>query len=175
MPLFGRKSIKVRAGRSAFDCWRSFSAAAKPSLPDLEDVIASAQRELPSRVGYSVLASAYLVGAELAGIATVPTDEACRFAGLAAVVVKRGTSDVELPIVITRRYQTVRGKLRGSVFVPRDVEEAFAGRIERLEANALDARAFESVRTLARRVRRPAELDAEARQFMSDVGNALQT
>jgi hypothetical protein len=171
MPLFGGESY--RKHKSAAQHWRDLSALTSPAVAGVEATISAAQKELPSRDAYWVLAAAYLVAAQLAGLDAVPSDEACRFAGLSAAVLKRASVEVEMLPEISQRYQVVRGRLRGSVYIPRDVEEAFAGHTERLEGLALEPSGFETVRRLFRQIRRPAVLGDDTMRFMLGVAANL--
>jgi hypothetical protein len=170
--LFKRRSDASSDQRSALQHWRDLASRAIVSGADLESAIAAAQHELPSTTAYAVLAGAFLLAAEQAGLGTVPTDEACRFAGLAAAVVKRAAAAGELPAPLNERFQIIRGRLRGSVYVPRDVEDAFAGRSERLEGLATDPRGLATIRTLLKSRAGTPDPDVR-RQFVEALAAAL--
>ncbi len=74
----------------------------------------------------------------------MPKDPEFRFAGYAAVAVTRlgllAQPEISDPLerAVASRFTDLRGRLRGSTLIPRNVEYAFAGDVTALEAVALD-------------------------------------
>jgi hypothetical protein len=100
-----------------------------------------------------VLAALYLLGASLEGPVSVPSNATFRFGGLAAAIIGdlgllRDTEASPLTEAITAFYLRLRGRLGGSMYAPRDVQEAFAGASVALLAIATDPAKFDVVARL---------------------------
>lgn len=145
MPLFGRKEGRKEidpraAGAEARRHWTELSAQADPVASDrgahLREGITAAQiaHHGDPEVA-TVLAAFYLLAASLPCSRTTLSDPIVRFAGLAAVAVGRHPRPSE---ELAAWFRRVRGRCRGSVFVPRDVEYAFSGMYQAMDQIALD-------------------------------------
>jgi hypothetical protein len=90
----------------------------------------------------ALLGGVHLVAAAAMRGVTLPTEAEARCIGHAAVALKfRGVSDdaprTPLAALVEDRFKIARGRVRGSIYVPRDVEAAFAGDIEGLRSAAM--------------------------------------
>jgi hypothetical protein len=124
-------------------------------IAGLLGIISDAQLAAPAEsTAYALLAAAHLVAARASLTGTMPTEVEARFIGFAAVALTRATrargEEAVSPLedAAQERFRVLRGRIRGSVFVPRDVEYAFAGQIEGLEPMALSADRVGALRKL---------------------------
>ena len=157
MKLFGRRGSETRTARpaTARDAWaeatadlaalRDAPASADALVKGLTKAIGSAQRAatLMPTSGYILLAGAHLVAAAATAGGPIPTDAHVRSVGHAAAALKladRSADQETLPLerVVDERFKVARARIRGSIYVPRDVEAAVSGQIEGVRAMAAD-------------------------------------
>lgn len=116
-----------------------------------------------------------LAAASLEGPASVPSNATFRFAGLGAAVIGdlgrlRGEDTSSLAAAIRSFYLRLRGRLGGSAYAPRDVQEAFAVTSSRLFPVATDPARFDVVARLfaeCRARRSVSERTAEQRELIA--------
>jgi hypothetical protein len=123
-----------------------------------------------------LLCTTYLLAASLEGATGVPSNATFRFGGLAAAVMSclgalRSDDSSSGTDQLVRFYLRLRGRLAGSMFAPRDVQDAFAGGSS-LERVALEPEQFETVSRLFVELGRTvltADLDPDQRSLVAAV------
>lgn len=156
MPLFGAKRPQQIAHDDALvhgiAIWRDMAGLTDPVAADRAHRLGTAMRlgqiAFERAGGAELLTASHLVAASLPCSSSAPSDPVVRFAGLAAVVIGQSGGEMGLTPPIADWFRRIRGRLRGSVFVPRDVEYAFAGHYEALQRSALDPAYFANTRKL---------------------------
>jgi hypothetical protein len=131
----------------AQDAWPRLATETKRGafLDILGNLIEDAQRAAAGSAtgAYAILAAGFLVAARASHAGTIPSDVEARCVGFATAALARSARargdepPSALEAVVQERFKILRGRIRGSVFVPRDVEYAFAGSIQGLEPMAL--------------------------------------
>ena len=124
-----------------------------------------------------VLTVVYLLASSLEGSASVPSNATFRFAGLGAAVISdlgllRDEDPSSLAAAIRSFYLRLRGRLGGSAYAPRDVQEAFAGASSVLLPIATDPARFDVVARLfaeLRASRGVSERRADQRELIATV------
>ena len=118
--------------------------------------IAAAQdlASVTPRPGYALLAGAHLVAAAATRVRS-PSEAEARSIGHAAVALKLGARPesadaTDLETVVEERFKMARGRIRGSIYAPRDVEYAFSGQIDGLRPAATSAERRPAVERLIR-------------------------
>lgn len=109
-------------------------------------------------VGYLFLGAGHLAAAAMTHVDSMPSEVEARCVGHAAVAIARlhqlrGSPSDEMSRnqrLVEDRFKFWRGRIRGSIMVPRDVEYAFEGRVEGLEAMALSPDRFQRLQDLLR-------------------------
>lgn len=131
--------------------WRTLAQASDPLATDegraLLEAIRHAQNAASAgdREAMKLLAACYLVAASTPSSAATPLDGVMRFAGYAATAINRlGAAEEQSALLVW--FRRTRGRMRGSIFVPRDVEAAFAGAKDVLAPAALDPTNHERIR-----------------------------
>ena len=155
MRLFRRTSPeRPRAAPLALRGAWSMVERSDASVDDLERCAQAAQADGGgSAWRLRVLAAVYLLAASQEGPAGVPSNATFRFGGLAAAIVNdlgllRDAEPSAPSAAITSFYLRLRGRLGGSMYAPRDVQEAFAGASAALLAIAIDPAKFDVVARL---------------------------
>jgi hypothetical protein len=112
----------------------------------LAGALGAAQRvaALSPRPGYALIAGTHLVVAAATRSGQIPSESHVRSVGHAAAALKLAgrpaeQEATELERVVEERFTIARARIRGSIYVPRDVEYAFAGQIEGVRALATDS------------------------------------
>lgn len=115
-----------------------------PILASLTRAIETAQRArlADARDASVILAAAHLAAGAACHVDGVPAESEIRSIGHAAVALAQSTigEDQRSPAeeVARAQFSVARGSVRGSIYVPRDVEYAFAGDVRGLAPLALD-------------------------------------
>ncbi len=89
-----------------------------------------------------ILAAAHLAAAAAGHTESIPAEMEIRSIGHAAAALAGASSSAGEPgaieEIVRARFAIARGRVRGSIYVPRDVEYAFSGDVRALEPMALD-------------------------------------